>query len=206
MIHETCPNNKMGYGMAEFEHQSINYRLESLTINEEEFIKSSVPEIVKIYNDPTKRGINNVKVTASDDLTREGLQSKFRDLVNQLYDNGNDKVKCKDFPGLEQALKNARGEIPEYLESIAIQIEKDRGETTEFVLINIQILVCAAIKEMEDFSVGDLDWDTLKKWGATLNYAAEKFGFQVRFADNLLKEKLLAYFAVQNLYKSTAKK
>ncbi|KAL1075848.1 hypothetical protein V6Z11_D11G392900 [Gossypium hirsutum] len=223
----------MGYGVTEFEHQSMSkkrnlnfvsddllrqerkgirkprelrYRLESLTKNEEEFIESSVPETVETYDDPTKRGINNVKVTATDDLTREGVQSKFRDLENQLYDEGNDKVECKDFPGLEQALKNtAWGEIPEYLESIAIQIEKDRGKTTDVFHIAIQILVCAAIKEMKDFSVGDLDWDTLKKWGATLNYA-EKFGFQVRFADNLLKKNLLAYFAVQNLPKSTAKK
>ncbi|KAH1084447.1 hypothetical protein J1N35_024208 [Gossypium stocksii] len=230
------PNKKMGYGVAELEHQSMSngskkrnlnfvsddllrqerkgirkpreprYRLESLTKNEEEFIKSSVPEIVEIYDDPTKRGINNVKVTATDDLTREGIQSKFRDLENQLYEKGNDKVECKDFPGLEQALKNtAWGEIPEYLESIAIQIEKDRGKTTDVFHIAIQVLVCAAIKEMKDFSVGDLDWDTLKKWGATLNYA-EKFGFQVRFADNLLKKNLLAYFTVQNLPKSTAKK
>ncbi|KAB2060061.1 hypothetical protein E1A91_A11G361700v1 [Gossypium mustelinum] len=235
-IHETYPNKKMGYGVAELEHQSmsngskkrnLNFvsddllrqerkgireprelrdRLESLTKNEEEFIKSSVPEVVEIYDDPTKRGINNAKVTATDDLTREGVQSKFRDLENQLYDNGNDKVECKDFPGLEQALKNTVwGEIPEYLESIAIQIEKDRGKTTDVFHIAIQVLVCAAIKEMKDFSVGDLDWDTLKKWGATLNYA-EKFGFQVRFADNLLKKNLLAYFAVQNLPKSTAKK
>ncbi|KAH1084448.1 hypothetical protein J1N35_024209 [Gossypium stocksii] len=230
------PNKKMGYGVAELEHQSMSngskkrnlnfvsddllrqerngirkprelrYRLESLTKNEEEFIKSSVPERVEIYDDPTKRGINNVKVTATDDLTREGIQSKFRDLENQLYEEGNDKVECKDFPGLEQALKNtAWGEIPEYLESIAIQIEKDRGKTTDVFHIAIQVLVCAAIKEMKDFSVGDLDWDTLKKWGATLNYA-EKFGFQVRFADNLLKKNLLAYFTVQNLPKSTAKK
>ncbi|KAA3471984.1 ribosome biogenesis protein RLP24-like [Gossypium australe] len=110
------------------------------------------------------------------------------------------------FPRLGTGLKNtAWGEIPEYLESIAIQIEKDRGKTTDVFHIAIQVLVCAVIKEMKDFSVGDLDWDTLKKWGATLNYA-EKFGFQVRVADNLLKKNLLAYFAAQNLFKSTAKK
>ncbi|MBA0669297.1 hypothetical protein Goklo_029702, partial [Gossypium klotzschianum] len=150
------PNKKMGYGVTEFEHQSMSkkrnlnfvsddllrqerkgirkprelrYRLESLTKNEEEFIESSVPETVETYDDPTKRGINNVKDTATDDLTREGVQSKFRDLENQLYDKGNDKVECKDFPGLEQAFKNtAWGKIPEYLESIAIQIEKDQRD------------------------------------------------------------------------------
>ncbi|PPD93174.1 hypothetical protein GOBAR_DD09878 [Gossypium barbadense] len=54
---------------------------------------------------------------------------KTTEKENQLYDKGNDKVECKDFPGLEQAFKNtAWGEIPEYLESIAIQIEKDQRD------------------------------------------------------------------------------
>ncbi|MBA0804172.1 hypothetical protein Gohar_014319, partial [Gossypium harknessii] len=89
-----------------------------------------------------------------------------------------------------------------YLESIAIQIEKDRGKTTDIFHIPTQVLLCAAIKEMKDFSVGDLDLGTLKKWSATLNYA-KKYGFQVGFADNLLKKNLLAYFAIQCLPKST---
>ncbi|TYJ12587.1 hypothetical protein E1A91_A11G361900v1 [Gossypium mustelinum] len=146
-----------------------------------------------------------VKVTVTDDKTRGGVQSKFRDLENQLYDKGNDQVECKDFSGLEQALKNTTwGKIPDYLESIAIQIEKDRGKTTDVFHIPTQVLLCAAIKEMKDFSVGDLDWGTLKKWSATLNYA-KKYGFQVGFADNLLRKNLLAYFAIQNLPKSTVK-
>ncbi|MBA0817713.1 hypothetical protein Gohar_019775, partial [Gossypium harknessii] len=67
-----------------------------------------------------------VKVTATDDKTREGVQSKFCDLENQIYDKGDYRVGCKDFPGLEQELKKTSwGKIPEYLESIAIQIEKD---------------------------------------------------------------------------------
>ncbi|KAH1084449.1 hypothetical protein J1N35_024210 [Gossypium stocksii] len=225
----------MGYGVAELEHQSMSngskkknlnfvsddllrqerkgkrkprqlrYRLESLTTKEEKFIKSSVPEIVESYDDPTKRGINNVKVTATDYLTREGVRSKFCDLENQLYDKGNDKVEFKDFPGLEQALKNTtRGKLPEYLESIAIQIEEDRGKTTDVFHIPIQVLLCAAIKEMKDFSVEDLDWGSLKKWSATLN-CAKKYGFQVGFTDNLLKKNLLAYFAIQILHKWTIK-
>ncbi|XP_017627260.1 uncharacterized protein LOC108470455 [Gossypium arboreum] len=146
-----------------------------------------------------------VKVSVTDDKTRGGVQSKFRDLENQLYDKGNDQVECKDFSGLEQALKNTTwGKIPDYLESIAIQIEKDRGKTTDVFHIPTQVLLCAAIKEMKDFSVGDLDWGTLKKWSATLNYA-KKYGFQVGFADNMLKKNLLAYFAIQNLPKSTVK-
>ncbi|KAG4123669.1 hypothetical protein ERO13_D11G340200v2 [Gossypium hirsutum] len=143
-----------------------------------------------------------VKVTATDDKTREGVQSKFCDLENQIYDKGDYRVGCKDFPGLEQELKKTSwGKIPDYLESIAIQIEKDRGKTTDIFHIPTQVLLCAAIREMKDFSVGDLDLGTLKKWSATLNYA-KKYGFQVGFADNLLKKNLLAYFAIQCLPKS----
>ncbi|KAB2006892.1 hypothetical protein ES319_D11G379400v1 [Gossypium barbadense] len=167
--------------------------------------------------DRTKRKTNKFyfaprwseKVTATDYrpimLTGEEVLSKLRDLENQLHDKDNNKVEYKDFLGLEQALKKtAWGKTPDYLQTIAIRIEKARGKATDVFHIPAQVPVCAAIKEMEDFSVEDLDWDTLKKWGATLNYA-KKYGFQVGFADNLLKKNLLAYLVIQNLPKSTAK-
>ncbi|TYJ12580.1 hypothetical protein E1A91_A11G361200v1 [Gossypium mustelinum] len=150
------------------------------------------------------------KVTSTDDrvsmLTREKeVLSKLRDLENQLYDKDNNKVEYKDFLGLEQALKKtAWGKTPDYLQPIAIRIEKARGKATDVFHIPAQVPVCAAIKEMEEFPVEDLDWDTLKKWGATLNYA-KKYGFQVGFADKLLKKNLLAYLVIQNLPNSTAK-
>ncbi|MBA0753787.1 hypothetical protein Gogos_021992 [Gossypium gossypioides] len=135
----------------------------------------------------------------------EEVLSKFRDLENQLYDDENNKMEYKDFLGLEQALKKtAWGKTPDYLQTIAIRIEKARGKATDVFHIPAQVPVCAAIKEMEDFLVEDLDWDTLKKWGATLNYA-RKYGFQVGFADSLLKKNLLAYLVIQNLPNSTAK-
>ncbi|MBA0860458.1 hypothetical protein Goshw_017840 [Gossypium schwendimanii] len=135
----------------------------------------------------------------------EEVLSKFRDLENQLYDEENNKVEYKDFLGLEQALKKtAWGKTPDYLQSIATRIEKARGKATDVFHIPAQVPVCAAIKEMEDLTVEDLDWDKLKKWGATLNYA-RKYGFQVGFADSLLKKNLLAYLVIQNLPNSTAK-
>ncbi|XP_052479219.1 uncharacterized protein LOC105761752 [Gossypium raimondii] len=86
-----------------------------------------------------------VKVTATDDKTREGVQSEFRDLENQLYDKGNDKVECKDFPGLAQELKKTSwGKIPDYLESIAIQVEKDRGKTTDIFISPLKF--CSALR------------------------------------------------------------
>ncbi|KAG8491269.1 hypothetical protein CXB51_014446 [Gossypium anomalum] len=115
------------------------------------------------------------------------FESKFVHFMNQLYNNGNNKVKYKDFQGLEDALANtAWGKVPDYLKSIGIRIEDARGKATEFSHTGIQILVCAVIKEMEYMSLEDLDWGTLKKWAAALNYGNEH-GFQVGFANNLLQ-------------------
>ncbi|KAG8479848.1 hypothetical protein CXB51_029489 [Gossypium anomalum] len=132
--------------------------------------------------------------------TREEFQSKFSELEKEIYAKDNNKVDVQDFPGLQQALDNITGwgKLPNYLEPIAIRIEEARGKATEISQIGSQLLVCAAIKEMENLLVKDLDLDRLKKWGATLNKAKEH-GFQVGFADNLLELKLLAYFATQLL-------
>ncbi|KAA3471998.1 pentafunctional arom polypeptide [Gossypium australe] len=133
-------------------------------------------------------------------LTREEFQSKFSDLEKEIYAKDNNKVGVEDFPGLQAALDNITGwgKLPNYLEPIAIRIEEARGKATEISQIGSQLLVCAAIKEMENLLVKDLDLDRLKKWGATLNKAKEH-DFQVGFADNLLELKLLAYFATQLL-------
>nr|XP_012466386.1 unnamed protein product [Gossypium raimondii] len=132
--------------------------------------------------------------------TREEIQSKFSELEKEIYAKDNNKVDVEDFLGLQQALDNITGwgRLPNYLEPIAIRIEEARGKATEISQIGSQLLVCAAIKEMENLLVKDLDLDRLRKWGATLNKAKEH-GFQVGFADNLLELKLLAYFATQLL-------
>ncbi|MBA0619563.1 hypothetical protein Godav_028718 [Gossypium davidsonii] len=114
-------------------------------------------------------------------------------------DNDINKVEYKDFQGLKDALANtAWGEVPDYLKSIEIGIEDVRGKATEFSHTGIQILVYAVIKEMEDMSLEDLDWGTLKKWVAALNYANEH-GFQVGFANNLLQRNVVAYFQKKEL-------
>ncbi|KAH1084443.1 hypothetical protein J1N35_024204 [Gossypium stocksii] len=106
-------------------------------------------------------------VAATDDggslPTREELPSSFNDLKNQLYGEDNNKVSVKDFHGLQQALDNTItwGKPPDYLELIAIRIEKARGKATEVSHIGFQVLVCAAIKEMEDFPIEDLEWGQL---------------------------------------------
>lgn len=54
-------------------------------------------------------------------------------------------------------------------------------------------IVCAAIKEMEEVSIKELNWHTLKKWAATLNQA-KGLDFEVGFANNLLQKNLCSYF------------
>ncbi|TYJ12582.1 hypothetical protein E1A91_A11G361500v1 [Gossypium mustelinum] len=129
----------------------------------------------------------------------DNIRSAFTDLEKQLYEKGNNQVGVEHFPGLAEELQNTCwGKTPSSFKSIAARIEKDRGKVTEVGHIAAQVLVCAAVKEMEEFSVEKLDIEMLKKWGATLNKAKE-LGFQVGFADNFLRKNLYAYFG----YKTT---
>ncbi|XP_052480581.1 uncharacterized protein LOC128031862 isoform X2 [Gossypium raimondii] len=124
--------------------------------------------------------------------TLEGIQSLLKSLENQLYDENNNKVSVKDFEGLEEALKetNAMDLLPDYLRPIANQIEEARGKATGIAHGYVQVLVCAAIKEMQDLA--PVEMDMLKKWAAALNYARQH-GFQVTFADHLLRKNFDAY-------------
>lgn len=128
-------------------------------------------------------------------FTCEELQySTFNELENQLCDKDNNKVDVTDFHGLEQALNNSDCcKTPAYLKPIGTRIENVRGKATDFCHIGIQILVCAAIQEMEEVSIKELNWDTLKKWAATLN-KAKGLGFEVGFANNLLQKNLCSYY------------
>ncbi|KAG8479855.1 hypothetical protein CXB51_029464 [Gossypium anomalum] len=128
------------------------------------------------------------------------LLSAFSDLKHIVYEKGNKKVGQESFPGLQEELqKIGWEEVPSSLQSIANRIDKDRGIVTDFTYKPTQILVCAAIQEMENFPVEKLDFDTLKKWGATLNKAKE-LGFQVGFADDLLKKNFFAYLAYTQVF------
>ncbi|KAK8633106.1 hypothetical protein V6N13_013960 [Hibiscus sabdariffa] len=111
--------------------------------------------------------------------TRQTLQCDFRILENQLFNKDNNKVDVQDFDGLEQALNNTNSmkSTPDYLEPFAARIEKARGEATDFSHKLIQVLVCAAIHEMEKLRPEEFNRDMLKKWAATLNMA-KRLGFQ----------------------------
>ncbi|TYH47333.1 hypothetical protein ES332_D11G404200v1 [Gossypium tomentosum] len=124
--------------------------------------------------------------------TLEGIQSLLKSLENQLYDENNNNVSVKDFEGLEEALKktNALELLPDYLRPIANQIEEARGKATGIAHRSVQVLVCAAIKEMQDLA--PVEMDMLKKWAAALN-CARQHGFEVRFADHLLRNNFDAY-------------
>ncbi|XP_022747060.1 uncharacterized protein LOC111296850 [Durio zibethinus] len=131
--------------------------------------------------------------------TCEELQYSFKDFdefKNKVFAKDNNKVNVLQFPNLEEAIKIASTIVPDYLQHIAGKIQIDRGTCTEFELINIQLLVCAAIKEMEDLPLQQLNLSTFLKWGATFNRAKE-LGFQVKFADTLLKNNLGIFFGYQ---------
>lgn len=122
-------------------------------------------------------------------FTCEELQySTFNELENQLCDKDNNKVDVTDFHGLEQALNNSDCcKTPASISGPASKM------FVEKLPIGIQILVCAAIQEMEEVSIKELNWDTLKKWAATLN-KAKGLGFEVGFANNLLQKNLCSYY------------
>ncbi|XP_012435115.1 uncharacterized protein LOC105761753 [Gossypium raimondii] len=124
--------------------------------------------------------------------TLEGIQSLLKSFENQLYDENNNKVSVEDFEGLEEALKKPKssGLLPDYLRPIANQIEQARGKATGIAHTYVQVFVCAAIKEMQDFA--PVEMDMLKIWAAALNYARQH-GFQVTFADHLLRKNFDAY-------------
>ncbi|XVE96438.1 hypothetical protein REPUB_Repub02eG0221900 [Reevesia pubescens] len=109
----------------------------------------------------------------------------------------NKEVRVSDFHGLEEAIGTAERDIPDCLEHIAKKIEKARGTQTEFVYKNIQLLVCAAVKEMEDQPLEQLNEVSLLKWGVTLKMA-KKINFQVEFAETQFKKNLYAYFCFLN--------
>ncbi|MBA0738943.1 hypothetical protein Gogos_012252 [Gossypium gossypioides] len=128
-------------------------------------------------------------------VSLEELRCNLCELVSQLYDENNKEVGISDYDGLELALKDTGwGRPPDYLEPIATRIEKARREATADIHKVSLLLVCAAVKEMEELTLEYSKWDMLKKWAATLN-VAKKSGFIVEFADNLLLTKLFAYFA-----------
>ncbi|KAH1084440.1 hypothetical protein J1N35_024201 [Gossypium stocksii] len=132
---------------------------------------------------------------------QDELKCKINELENEIYAKDNNKVNFQDFPALRHITGLAP---PDCLKPIAIRIDQARGKATECIKIGSQLLVCAAIKEMEDLLVKDLDKDRLKKWGAALKSAKEQ-DFQVEFADDLLHDRLV-FFAAQQWLDATKKK
>ncbi|XVF55717.1 hypothetical protein PTKIN_Ptkin06aG0059400 [Pterospermum kingtungense] len=114
-------------------------------------------------------------------------QEHVKYCLEKLFSKDNKKVEVSNF---QKEIEN-----PGNLEPIASRIKQERGKDTEFELLNIQDLVCAAIKQMEDLPAEELQWDKLLKWGAVLNKAKD-LGFQVKFAEIELKKNLYAYFNI----------
>ncbi|PPR81133.1 hypothetical protein GOBAR_AA39581 [Gossypium barbadense] len=149
--------------------------------------------------------MNDVTIPVDQDhgslLAREILKCNYSYWQSGLFNKDNNSVEVAHFHGLQEALDETRyGETPDYLKRIATLIEVDRGKATKFGHKNIEVLVCAAIKEMEDWRTPkDSGYNQLKKWAATLNMGKEQ-DFEVKFADNMLKNICLACYAYSMIY------
>ncbi|KAK5787339.1 hypothetical protein PVK06_041993 [Gossypium arboreum] len=149
--------------------------------------------------------MNNVTIPVDQDhgglLAREILKCNYSSWHSGLFNKDNNSVEVAHFHGLQQALDKTRyGETPDYLKHIVTLIEVDRGEATKFGHKNIEVLVCAAIKEMEDWRTPkDSGCNQLKKWAATLNMGKEQ-DFEVKFADEKLMNISLACYAYSMVF------
>ncbi|XVF55716.1 hypothetical protein PTKIN_Ptkin06aG0059300 [Pterospermum kingtungense] len=80
-------------------------------------------------------------------------------LENVLLLRDDSLVNESNFLGLKEAIENTTGagwNMPAYLEPIASRIKQERGKDTELKFLYIQVLVCAAIKEMEELLLRSL--------------------------------------------------
>ncbi|KAL1075822.1 hypothetical protein V6Z11_D11G391000 [Gossypium hirsutum] len=124
---------------------------------------------------------------------REMSKCNYSSWLSGLFNKDNNSVEVAHFHGLQEALKETPcGETPDHLKRIATLIEADRGKATKFGHKNIEILVCAAIKEMEDWLASGCN--QLKKWIATLNMGSE-LHFEVKFANDMLNKICPACYA-----------
>ncbi|KAA3471993.1 hemA [Gossypium australe] len=133
---------------------------------------------------------NGFHVNYADFLLEKNLKLY---VLEELNDNNN-KVSFKDFEGLAEALLKTSGlaPLPDELKPFAAQIKEAHGEETGINHLSIEVIICAAIKEIECLPSESVTWDMLKKWGATLNYAKQN-GFQGSFADVSLKRNLKSF-------------
>ncbi|TYH47318.1 hypothetical protein ES332_D11G403400v1 [Gossypium tomentosum] len=149
--------------------------------------------------------MNDVTITVDQDhgslLAGEILKRNYSSWLSGLFNKDNNSVEVAHFHGLQEALDKTRyGETPDYLKGIAALIEVDRGKATKFGHKNIEVLVCAAIKEMEDWRTPkDSGYNQLKKWAATLNMGKEQ-DFEVKLADDMLNNICLACYAYLMIY------
>ncbi|XP_016680367.1 uncharacterized protein [Gossypium hirsutum] len=87
----------------------------------------------------------------------------MEDLEKELFNKDNCNVGFSNFPGLKDAKDSAEGNIPDYLKSIANKIEDKRGKPTDDAYQNTLLFVSAAVKEMGDVPVDELDKHILRK-------------------------------------------
>ncbi|XP_052485410.1 uncharacterized protein LOC105766676 isoform X1 [Gossypium raimondii] len=132
----------------------------SLETLEEEFSKA-FPWLFGEASATNKAAVDQFQVSLQSG--KESGDKDMEDLEKELFNKDNCNVGFSNFPGLKDAKDSAEGNIPDCLKSIANKIEDERGKPTDDAYQNTLLLVSAAVKEMGDVPVDELDKHILHK-------------------------------------------
>ncbi|KAB2034910.1 hypothetical protein ES319_D04G115500v1 [Gossypium barbadense] len=132
----------------------------SLETLEEEFSKA-FPWLFGEASATNKAAVDQFQVSLQ---SGKGSGDKdMEDLEKELFNKDNCNVGFSNFPGLKDAKDSAEGNIPDYLKSIANKIEDKHGKPTDDAYQNTLLFDSAAVKEMGDVPVDELDKHILRK-------------------------------------------
>ncbi|OMP02877.1 hypothetical protein COLO4_10756 [Corchorus olitorius] len=139
------------------------------------------------------------------------LESKIdelNDTLNRKKLDANEKsqVEYSDFKGLPEEVGTTRmGSLPSSLAPIYSYIEKKYGKIdteskqSSCTAMPNRILLCAAIKEMDELRLEDIDEKKMLLWRDAIN-SALNINFKVEFAMKHLKKIARAYFGLKASY------
>ncbi|OMO93089.1 hypothetical protein COLO4_17130 [Corchorus olitorius] len=123
--------------------------------------------------------------------------------IKLLDANVRSQVEYSDFKGLEEELARVRyNEIPFSLVSISNKIKMNYGDVTkdssqsDYAALPSYVLLGAAVKEMDDLKLEQVDEDKIVLWRDAIN-SALNVQFKVDFFKEHLKRIARAYFGLK---------
>ncbi|OMO79829.1 hypothetical protein CCACVL1_13392 [Corchorus capsularis] len=127
-----------------------------------------------------------------------------QDFTRKLDANEKSQVKISDFKGLMEEVARMQywDTLPPSLLTINMIIKKKYGEIDaeskhcSWVAMATRTLLCAAIKEMNELRLEDIDEEKMLLWRDAINNALN-MNFKVEFAMNHLKKIARAYFGLK---------